>query len=316
MILGIDEVGRGPWAGPLVVGAVVLGGVEIIGLTDSKKLSKKRREELDVEIRKKAVSFGLGWVSADEIDLIGLSKSLELATNRAVEQIDASYNQIIIDGTVNFLSNTSKGECVTTMKKADLLIPCVSAASIIAKVARDKYMEEQDKLYRGYNFKKHVGYGTALHVKAIYENGITPIHRKSFAPIKKYCQDCDGYSNYDCIKSVKISSKQKGDLAEEIAKDYLIKKGHEILDRNWKNKLCEIDIVSKKDDTIYFSEVKYRKNHNQGGGLFAVDKNKVKQIKFAAEYYVLVKKINNYNMRLLVISLSGLPPVIEDCLEI
>ena len=93
MILGIDEVGRGPWAGPLVVGAVILGGAEIDGLDDSKKLTKKRREALDVEIREKAAAWALGWVSAQELDDIGMSEALRLATRRAVEQIQAQCRQ-------------------------------------------------------------------------------------------------------------------------------------------------------------------------------------------------------------------------------
>ncbi len=186
MILGVDEVGRGPWAGPLVVGAVVLNGAVIEGLTDSKKLTKKRREELNREILDSSASVGLGWVHADELDQMGLSQSLVEATKRAVEQVTASYYEIIIDGTVNFLASTEKGQFVTTMKKADLLIPSVSAASIIAKVARDKYMEEQDIIYIGYDFKSHVGYGTAKHRDAINELGVTPLHRLSFAPLKKY----------------------------------------------------------------------------------------------------------------------------------
>lgn len=117
MILGIDEVGRGPWAGPLVIGAVVLGGERIEGLTDSKKLTKKRRDALNIEIRQKAAGYGLGWVSASEIDEIGLSESLRLATRRAVEQITTAYHEIVIDGTINFLADTSKGIYVTTMKK-------------------------------------------------------------------------------------------------------------------------------------------------------------------------------------------------------
>lgn len=186
MILGIDEVGRGPWAGPLVVGAVVLGGIKIEGLTDSKKLSKKRREQLDIIIRRDAIGYGLGWVSANEIDTIGLSASLVVATRRAVEHVKAPYHEIIIDGTVNFLKDTTKGQYVTTLKKADLLIPSVSAASIIAKVARDQYMTDQDLVYPGYNFKAHVGYGTAVHSAAINKLGVTPLHRLSFAPLAKY----------------------------------------------------------------------------------------------------------------------------------
>ncbi|HUC96319.1 MAG TPA: ribonuclease HII [Candidatus Saccharimonadales bacterium] len=198
MILGIDEVGRGSWAGPLVMGAVVLGNIVIDGLTDSKKLSKKRREILDREIREKALAIGLGWVEPAEIDDIGLSKSLILATKRAVEQIKVPYDEIIIDGTVNFLKGTDKEKYVTTMIKADLLIPCVSAASIVAKVARDKYMVKQDEVYDGYNFKDHVGYGTAAHSISISKNGITKLHRMSFAPMKN-------------IQEITMYNKIKGD---------------------------------------------------------------------------------------------------------
>ena len=106
MILGIDEVGRGPWAGPLLVGAVVWpDDVSLDGLTDSKKLSAKKREQLSVEILEKALSYGFGEVAAKEIDEIGLSRALNLATFRAVENIKCDFDQIIIDGTINFLKN-------------------------------------------------------------------------------------------------------------------------------------------------------------------------------------------------------------------
>lgn len=187
MILGIDEVGRGPWAGPLVVGAVVLpedlAGLE--GLTDSKKLTAKKRSALNSIIHEKALGWGLGWVHADELDEIGLSDALKLATIRAVQDIKVSYHEIVIDGTINFLKETSKGEYVTTMPKADFLVPAVSAASIIAKVARDTFMEQQAKLYPEYGFDSHVGYGTAKHTAALEAYGVTPLHRTSFAPIAK-----------------------------------------------------------------------------------------------------------------------------------
>ena len=186
MILGIDEVGRGPWAGPLVVGAVILGDASIPGLTDSKKLSKKMRSKLDILIREQAVAYGLGWVDAKEIDSIGLSQALMLATHRALADIKEPYDKIVIDGTINLLRNHAKSELVETMIKADLYDMNVSAASIIAKVARDTYMEQQDEVYPLYGFANHVGYGTAAHISAIRENGITPLHRLSFAPLKKY----------------------------------------------------------------------------------------------------------------------------------
>lgn len=196
MILGIDEVGRGPWAGPLVVGAVILGGAEIDGLDDSKKLTKKRREALDAEIREKAAAHALGWVSAQELDDIGMSEALRLATRRAVEQIQAqcrqqnlAFSEIIIDGKVNFLRGTALEKFVTTIPKADGLIPSVSAASIVAKVARDQFMAEQDVVYPGYGFVSNAGYGVAKHRAAIERLGVTPLHRLSFAPLAKYADN-------------------------------------------------------------------------------------------------------------------------------
>lgn len=193
MILGIDEVGRGPWAGPLVVGAVILGGAEIDGLDDSKKLTKKRRQTLDALIRQQAAAWALGWVSAQELDDIGMSEALRLATRRAVEQIQAqcrqqnlAFSEIIIDGKVNFLRGTALEKFVATIPKADGLIPSVSAASIIAKVARDQFMAEQDAVYPGYGFASNAGYGVAKHRAAIERLGVTPLHRLSFAPLAKY----------------------------------------------------------------------------------------------------------------------------------
>ena len=188
MILGIDEVGRGPWAGPLVAGAVILRE-PIEGLNDSKKLTKKKREALDILIRERAW-FGLGWVTAAELDEIGMTKAVQLAMLRAVKDLHASgaqYDAIIIDGSSNYFSNVTglKTEKIEAIIKADGTVPAVSAASIIAKVARDAYMTELAAKYPSYGFETHVGYGTAAHAAALKNHGITPEHRKSFAPIKK-----------------------------------------------------------------------------------------------------------------------------------
>lgn len=304
MILGIDEVGRGPWAGPLVVGAVVLGDASIDGLTDSKKLTKKKRDALDILIRRDAAGFGLGWVPASELDEIGLGPALRLATIRAVEHIKVPYHEIIIDGTINFLSETTKGRYVTTLPKADLLIQSVSAASIIAKVARDNYMALQDDIYPGYGFTAHVGYGTAAHRAAIDSLGVTPLHRLSFAPLKKYRDDLG------------TTTKQIGDSAESVAAEYLKELGHDILERNWRTKFCEIDIVSQKGATVYFTEVKYRRTQIQGGGLAAVTPKKQQQMKFAAEYYAVTKKLKESSLRLAVISLSGVKATVDRYLEL
>ncbi len=300
MILGIDEVGRGPWAGPLVIGAVVLGDVVIEGLTDSKKLTAKKRELLESEIYDKAAAVGLGWVDASEIDEVGLSEALKLATRRAVEQIKVPYHQIIIDGTVNFLAGTSKGAYVTTMKKADLLISSVSAASIVAKVARDRYMAEQAEKYPDYGFDAHVGYGTAQHKKALDAYGVTPLHRRSFAPVRE---------NMKNTTSI-------GDAAESIASQYLEELGHVIRERNWKTKMCEIDIVSEKDQVIYCHEVKYRAKNIWGDGIDAITSKKLASMTKAARMYVQYYKLHARDIRLTAISMSGEPPVVDKYLEL
>ena len=320
MIVGIDEVGRGAWAGPMVVGAVLLGGATIEGLTDSKKLTKKQREWLDLEIRQKAVAIGLGWVSAKQIDEIGLSNALKLASRRALAHIRHDYREIIIDGTIALIDDPR----VTLMKKADLLVPSVSAASIVAKVARDNYMKHLDGVFPGYKFTGHVGYGTAAHALAIDTLGVTPLHRLSFAPLKKYktagndhvsdsIQSGSGFA--DGLKKLS-TTKQIGDKAEEFVANYLTAQGHEILARNWRTKFCEIDIISRQNDTIYFTEVKYRKNDTQGGGMAAITPKKQQQMKFAAEYYVVKYNVKNTNLRLAAANVAGQPLQLHEYLEL
>lgn len=310
MIVGIDEVGRGPWAGPLVVGAVVLGDVDISGLTDSKKLTKKRREELNAEILERAAGVGLGWVHADELDTLGMSKSLVEATKRAVGQITVPYHEIIIDGTVNFLKDTGKGPYVTTLKKADLLISSVSAASIVAKVARDMFMAEQDTLYPGYGFAAHVGYGTVLHREAIAKHGITPLHRLSFAPLAKY-RNVSNDKNNKAASKVLPTTKVIGDEAEMVAERYLKAKGYTILGRNWKTKFCEIDIIARKGGITFFVEVKHRKNARHGGGMAAITPKKLRQMTFAAQLYAMKNVSYVGDFQLAVVTTTGVEPSFE-----
>jgi len=307
MILGIDEVGRGPWAGPLVVGAVVLPeGITMPGLTDSKKLSAKKRLILDTEIRENALGWGLGWVHADELDEIGLSEALRRATIRAVEAVETPYHEIIIDGTINFLKETSKGRYVTTMAKADFLVPAVSAASIIAKVARDTYMEGQEVHYPGYGFASHVGYGTAKHQQALLEFGVTPLHRRSFAPIAKLLSATEPPKpthNGDDGEKATDTAKAIGNHAEETIAEWLTTKKFSIVERNWKTKYCEIDIIAESADTRYFIEVKYRSSSTQGGGIAAITPKRLRQMRFAAELY-MTRHATQKLQRLAVVSLG------------
>ncbi len=181
MIIGIDEVGRGCWAGPLVAGAVLLTE-PISGLADSKKLSAKKRELLSIEVLS-TTQYGLGWVTPTEVDELGLTKAVELAMRRALEEIDYIDHEIVLDGDINYLSDVQNTSCLI---KADDSVPAVSAASIIAKVARDSYMQQLSKKYPGYGFESHVGYGTKRHLDALNDLGvIQSVHRYSYKPIQR-----------------------------------------------------------------------------------------------------------------------------------
>ena len=307
MILGIDEVGRGPYAGPLAIGACILGDWQnsenaewIKKLTDSKKLSAKRREELYVLIKEKALAAATGWVSSVEIDEIGLSEALRLATRRAVEQIQKTkvpFSEIIIDGTMNFLVGTKLEKYVSTLKKGDFLMKEISAASILAKVERDKYMAELDAVYPEYGFGKHVGYGTAAHQKAMEEFGLTPEHRRSFRPVREIAEGkiTAKPKTATRLKTVaepkntseqKITNKQLGDQGEQTVVDFLVTARHEIVARNYKTKLFEVDIISQKNEVLYFTEVKYRSGHDFGEALDFIDKKKQQKMHLAVEGFM------------------------------
>lgn len=180
MIVGIDEVGRGCWAGPLVAGAVVLEK-DIPGLADSKQLSAKQRELLATQIQLSKAAYSLGWVTPSEVDELGLTVAVRAAMERAIAGLTAAYDAIVIDGNFNFLSHVPHTQAII---KADATVPAVSAASILAKVARDEYMREQALRYPMYGFDRHVGYGTAAHAQALREFGVTPLHRRSYKPVQ------------------------------------------------------------------------------------------------------------------------------------
>ena len=182
--VGIDEVGRGSWAGPLVASAVILRR-RIPGLTDSKQLSRRQRERLAEAIEKQAVAIGIGWVEPAMIDEIGLTKAVGLAMRLALEDISEPYDQVIIDGNHNYLPDIPGTKAIV---KADASIAAVSAASITAKVVRDKYMRDMAIKLPHYGFDRHVGYGTALHLERLRLHGVSPLHRLSYRPVAALIQ--------------------------------------------------------------------------------------------------------------------------------
>lgn len=178
IIAGVDEVGRGPLAGPVVTAAVILQA-PIDGLMDSKKLTPLKRKRLALEIREKSLCFAFGRAEIEEIDRLNIHHATLLAMQRAIAGLSIMPDQILIDGL--FIPNTSIPS--QAIVKGDEKIAEISAASILAKVCRDEEMETMDSLYPGYGFADHKGYGTKFHLDALQSLGPCPIHRRSFSPI-------------------------------------------------------------------------------------------------------------------------------------
>lgn len=182
LVAGVDEVGRGPLAGPVVAAAVILDPSNpITGLADSKKLTEKRRERLDIEIREKALCWALGRAEVDEIDQLNILHASLLAMKRAVESLSMLPHHALIDGN-RCPSLSCSSEAIVG---GDASVPAISAASILAKVARDREMVELDLVYPGYGLAKHKGYPTKVHIEALQTLGVSPIHRRSFGPVKR-----------------------------------------------------------------------------------------------------------------------------------
>ena len=182
-VAGIDEAGRGPLAGPVMAAAVILpAGLSIIGVDDSKKLSSDKREKLFDIIMKQALSVGVGIISPAEIDQINILQATRRAMLAAVLQLSTQPDYLLIDGISTIDSEVPQ----KTIKKGDSLSLSIAAASIIAKVTRDRFMIEMDAKYPGYGFAGHKGYGSAAHMEAIRVLGPTPIHRMTFGGVKEH----------------------------------------------------------------------------------------------------------------------------------
>ena len=181
LVAGVDEAGRGPLAGPVVAAAVILDpAVRIAGLGDSKRLSAGRRVDLDLEIRARAVCCAVARVDVDVIDAINILQATMQAMREAVERLDPAPDEVLVDG-----NRSPVLRCpVRAVVRGDSTVESISAASILAKVARDREMIEMDRRYPGYGFARNKGYGTRAHRDALLRFGPSPIHRLSFAPVR------------------------------------------------------------------------------------------------------------------------------------
>ncbi|SBS27669.1 Ribonuclease HII [Marinomonas spartinae] len=183
LVAGVDEAGRGPLAGEVVAAAVILDpNNKIDGLADSKKLSEKKREALFVEIQEKALAYAIASASTEEIDELNILHASMLAMKRAIDQLPIQAEYALVDGNRIPKDLPCSAEAVV---KGDARHMAISAASILAKVTRDRDIVKMAEHYPQFGFEKHKGYPTAMHLAALKEHGVTPIHRRSFGPVKK-----------------------------------------------------------------------------------------------------------------------------------
>ena len=238
VIAGIDEAGRGPLAGPVVAAAVYWGDANLIdGIKDSKKISEKKRLSLYHLILENAKDIGIGIVHEKEIDNINILQSTYLAMRIAIGKLNHKPDMLLIDGNRADI-NHYKYE---TIINGDNLSYSIAAASIIAKVTRDKLMCEYEKIFPKYGFAKHKGYGTKNHLLTIYENGACPIHRKSFKPIKSHLPSIQKLIQNDYIQT----------LGKELVGMELIRNNYLIMSFNEK-----YDVVAYKDQKLNIYIVK------------------------------------------------------------
>jgi len=292
-IAGIDEAGRGPLAGPVVAAAVVFDpSTELIdGITDSKKITEKRREKLYELIQQQAKAIGIGIVEPTEIDRINILQATHKAMRQAIGRLKIKVDHILVDGR----GLPGKIYPQTAIIGGDRICYSISAASIIAKVYRDRIMRDMDTVFPGYGFAKHKGYGTQQHRDAIKKLKPCPIHRRSFAGVSEYVFDLDKIKNSRLI----------GKYGEDLAAHYLFKKGFQIVQRNFHAGVYgEIDIITKKDNLLCFVEVKTQRRNVYGTPESWVDERKMEQLGMIADAYLSQHPELDLNCRFDVIGIT------------
>lgn len=278
LLCGVDEAGRGPLAGDVYAAAVILpSDCHIEGLNDSKKLNEKKRAVLYDIIIKESVSYCIATASVEEIERDNILNAALLAMKRAVDGLSIKPQLALVDGNRNpKLSVHSR-----LVVKGDATSACIAAASILAKVARDRYMEDIARQYPQYMFEKHKGYGTALHYEMIDKHGISPIHRASF--LKNYEQKHGAQAQEH--------KKQAGKLGESAVCEWLENAGYRILFKNYSCEWGELDIIAVDEKYIAFVEVKTRKPNGYGTPREAVSTAKQKRVMKTAQAFLLKNDI-------------------------
>ncbi len=267
VVCGVDEAGRGPLAGDVFAGACILPrDFDLTGLDDSKKLSEKKRDALYERIRAGAVC-ATGRASAGEIDRLNILNAAMLAMHRAIDALEVRPQFALVDGD-RLRGFDIPARCIV---KGDGRSASIAAASILAKVERDRYMIEMAKLYPGYGFEKHKGYPTRAHYEAIAAHGPCEIHRTSFL------------RTLDRHTGEAQTSAGRGRYGEDAAVRYLEGLGWTVLERNFRTRTGEIDIVARDGETVVFVEVKERRDAHVHSGMDAVTPGKIRRLREAAD---------------------------------
>ena len=287
LVAGIDEAGRGPLAGPVVAGAVVFKRGKIPdGIKDSKQLSSVRREELFFKICSAAVAVGVGIVNEKVIDRINILRATYRAMQRAVAGLNIKPDFMLIDGMrVPQIAGHQKA-----IPDGDRISVSIAAASIIAKVTRDRIMVEQDSIHPQYGFAKHKGYGTRAHINALAKYGPCKIHRFSFRPVR------------ESKRSAGKTKIELGERGESLAVDFLRKQGYRIAATNFRSPLGEVDVVAQDGNTTVFIEVKTRRSVKTGMPQESVTLWKQGQILKTALVYLKRNNLLQGNYRFDVVS--------------
>ena len=283
-ICGIDEAGRGPLAGPVCAAAVILPkDVQILYLNDSKKLSEKKREALYDEIMEKALCVGVGFASPERIDEVNILQADYEAMRQAIRSLPVKP-QILLNDAVTIPGVEIPQESII---KGDAKSISIAAASVIAKVTRDRIMYELDRQYPQYGFAAHKGYGTEAHIEALKAYGPSPVHRRSFIG---HFVDPDALpraqdDQADRLREASFSPYSVGREHEEMAAAYLTHEGHRVIARNFRCKSGEIDLISYDGPVLVFTEVKYRADDRMGDPAEAVNGEKEYRICRTADFY-------------------------------
>ena len=274
-LAGIDEAGRGPLAGPVAAAAVILPkNVDLPEVTDSKKISEKKRERLFDEIYKTALSIGVGVVHEEVIDKKNILQATYQAMRHSLGQLSISPEVILVDGNKADIKHYEQESIINGDQKS----LSIAAASIIAKVTRDRMMRQFDIVFPEYGFAKHKGYGTKQHIEAIQKSKATPIHRKSFNPVSHHLP------NMAYLQRNRLLGK----LGEQLAACKMIRIGHEMVEMNYNvPKVGELDIISWNNGDLVFTEVKTQTTgHGWGDPRWQITEKKRDRIMNAVQHYM------------------------------